>query len=156
MNPLNPVTRPCEKKASARQGKESMTRGDKLSAKEMLGPIAAACLWSAGLPAGVFAQDWRRDEFEYMREPHHFGPLCEYGIRARGSVRVLLFAVWRGAGSAQGRGAVDRRLRIRGVAPVRPALGKLRTGDGQGAALRPQGPGIGVRREHSSLPPAVM
>jgi hypothetical protein len=26
-----------------------------------------------------------------MREPHHFGPLCEYGTRARGSAPAALF-----------------------------------------------------------------
>src|SRR5262245_18866608 len=41
--------------------------------------------------AGVSAQEWRRGEYEYFRKPHHFGPLCEYRIGARGSAPVALF-----------------------------------------------------------------
>jgi len=79
-----------------------------MSAKSMLGPIAAACLWSAGLAAtGACAEDWRRGEFEYMREPHHFGPLCEYGIRARGSAPVALFGGAREVRKAEARSIRD-------------------------------------------------
>jgi hypothetical protein len=41
--------------------------------------------------AVVSAQEWRRGEYEYFKEPHRFGPLCEYRIGARGSAPVTLF-----------------------------------------------------------------
>lgn len=55
-----------------------------------------ACL---GLAAGVLAlaytgalaQEWRRGEYEYFKEPHKFGPHCEYGIGARGSAPIKFF-----------------------------------------------------------------
>ena len=39
----------------------------------------------------TWAQEWRRGEFEYFKEPHKFGPHCEYGIGARGSAPVKFF-----------------------------------------------------------------
>jgi hypothetical protein len=45
----------------------------------------------AGTVTGALAQDWRRGEYEYFKEPHHFGPACEYRIRARGTAPVALF-----------------------------------------------------------------
>src|SRR5689334_17788565 len=30
------------------------------------------------LMATASAQEWRRGEYEYFKEPHRFGPLCEY------------------------------------------------------------------------------
>jgi hypothetical protein len=55
-----------------------------------------ACLGlAAGLLAvayvGASAQEWRRGEFEYFKEPHKFGPHCEYGIGARGSAPIKFF-----------------------------------------------------------------
>lgn len=41
--------------------------------------------------ADAAAQEWRRGDFEYLARPHRFGPLCEYGIRARGYAPVALF-----------------------------------------------------------------
>jgi hypothetical protein len=40
----------------------------------------------------VFAQELRRVEYEYVNAPHKFGPLCEYGVRARGAMPIPLFA----------------------------------------------------------------
>ena len=39
----------------------------------------------------TWAQEWRRGEYEYFKEPHRFGPHCEYGIGARGSAPVKFF-----------------------------------------------------------------
>ena len=92
MNPLNPVGKPCEKGAGAPQGKENSPRGRGVCQEKMLGPIAAACLsWAGFTGSSARAEDWRCGEFEYIREPHHFCPLCGYGIRARGSAYVALF-----------------------------------------------------------------
>jgi hypothetical protein len=41
--------------------------------------------------SGISAQEWRRGEYEYFKGPHHFGPMCEYRIGARGSAPVSLF-----------------------------------------------------------------
>jgi len=41
--------------------------------------------------SGVSAQEWRRGEYEYFKEPHKFGPHCEYRIGARGSAPVKFF-----------------------------------------------------------------
>jgi hypothetical protein len=64
----------------------------------------AALLMVAGQTAA--AQEWRRGEYEYLRVPHHFGPHCEYGIRARGSAPVALFG-----GAHQVRKAEERSIR---------------------------------------------
>jgi len=41
--------------------------------------------------AGALAQEWRRGEYEYFKEPHRFGPHCEYRIGARGSAPIKFF-----------------------------------------------------------------
>jgi hypothetical protein len=51
---------------------------------------SAAVVCAAGATSS-FAQDWRRGEYEYFKEPHKFGAHCEYRIRARGSAPVALF-----------------------------------------------------------------
>jgi hypothetical protein len=51
--------------------------------------LAAALL--AMTNAGASAQEWRRGEYQYFKEPHKFGPHCEYGIGARGSAPVKFF-----------------------------------------------------------------
>jgi hypothetical protein len=54
---------------------------------------ALACLaLAAAATHHVFAQELRRVEYEYLNEPHNFGSLCEYGIRARGAIPIPLFA----------------------------------------------------------------
>src|SRR6516225_12203689 len=71
-----------------------------------------ACVGLAGLltmvvgSAVVLAQDWRRGEYEYFKEPHRFGPLCEYRIGARGSAPVALFG-----GAHQKHKAQERSIR---------------------------------------------
>jgi hypothetical protein len=62
--------------------------------------LAIACAASAS------AQEWRRGEYEYFKEAHRFGPLCEYRIRARGSAPVALFG-----GAHQARKAEARSIR---------------------------------------------
>jgi hypothetical protein len=42
-----------------------------------------------------------------MREPHHFGQFCEYGIRARGSAPVALFGGAREVRKAEARSIRD-------------------------------------------------
>src|SRR5262249_60534321 len=51
--------------------------------------LAAAMLAMANV--GASAQEWRRGEYQYFKEPHRFGPHCEYGISARGSAPVKIF-----------------------------------------------------------------
>lgn len=69
--------------------------------------LSASALLIAGVAVtGAFAQEWRRGEYEYFREPHRFGPLCEYRIRARGSAPVALFG-----GTHQKRKAEERSIR---------------------------------------------
>jgi len=54
--------------------------------------LLASCALVASVAAtSAVAQEWRRGEYEYFRQPHRFGPLCEYRIRARGSAPVVLF-----------------------------------------------------------------
>jgi hypothetical protein len=58
--------------------------------------IGFGCLAYAALIAGIastgaLAQEWRRGEYEYFKGPHHFGPLCEYRVGARGSAPWKLF-----------------------------------------------------------------
>jgi hypothetical protein len=55
------------------------------------GVVGLAVLLTIVGAATTSAQEWRRGEYEYMKQPHHFGPLCEYGIRARGVAPVALF-----------------------------------------------------------------
>jgi hypothetical protein len=66
---------------------------------------AIAVLASAALNAAS-AQEWRRGEYEYFKEAHRFGPLCEYRIRARGSAPVAFFG-----GGHQVRKAEARSIR---------------------------------------------
>jgi hypothetical protein len=65
--------------------------------------IAAIC---AFVLTSASAQEWRRGEYEYFKEPHRFGPHCEYRIRARGSAPVALFG-----GGHQVRKAEARSIR---------------------------------------------
>jgi hypothetical protein len=44
-----------------------------------------------GGSVGVSAQEWRRGDFDYFKEPHRFGPLCEYRIGAHGAAPIALF-----------------------------------------------------------------
>jgi len=79
-----------------------------MSAKRTLGFVAALCAVSAALAVGgAVAQDWRRGDYEYMKEPHHFGPLCQYGIRARGAAPVALFGGAREVKKAEARSIRD-------------------------------------------------
>lgn len=67
-----------------------------------------ACLAAFAASTGsVAAQEWRRGEFEYMKEPHHFGALCQYGIRARGAAPVALFGGAREVRKAEARSIRD-------------------------------------------------
>jgi hypothetical protein len=59
--------------------------------KGLFALLASAVVSTAVGATSSFAQDWRRGEYEYFKEPHRFGPLCEYRIRARGSAPVALF-----------------------------------------------------------------
>ncbi len=52
------------------------------------------------------AQEWRR-EYEYFKEPHRFGPLCEYRIRARGTAGVTLFGGGHQVRKAEARSVQD-------------------------------------------------
>jgi len=49
----------------------------------------------------------RTEPFEYMKESHHFGALCEYGIRARGAAPVALFGGAREVRKAEARSIRD-------------------------------------------------
>jgi hypothetical protein len=40
---------------------------------------------------GAIAEDWRRGEYQYFKEPHKFGPLCEYRIAAHGGAPLSFF-----------------------------------------------------------------
>jgi hypothetical protein len=153
MNPLNPVARPCEKRASAPQGKENSPRGRDVCQESARSD--RRCVFVVGGFAGgsACAEDWRRGEFEYMREPYHFGPLCEYGIRARGSAPVALFGGAREVRKAEAR-SIDWEFEASRV--FGPTLRKLGPGHGQRAAVRRQRPEIRVCRKRSSLPAAVM
>jgi hypothetical protein len=68
--------------------------------------MSVAALLIAAVGQTATAQDWRRGDYEYLRAPHHFGPLCEYGIRARGRAPVALFG-----GAHQVRKAEERSIR---------------------------------------------
>jgi hypothetical protein len=74
--------------------------------KFALALLASTTLTAGATVTGVSAQDWRRGEYEYFKEPHRFGPLCEYRIRARGSAPVALFG-----GAHQVRKAEARSIR---------------------------------------------
>jgi hypothetical protein len=41
--------------------------------------------------AGASPEDWRRGEYKYFKEPHKFGPLCEYRIAAHGGAPLTFF-----------------------------------------------------------------
>jgi hypothetical protein len=62
-----------------------------MSVKKGLFVLLASAVASTAGATSSFAQDWRRGEYEYFKESHRFGPLCEYRIRARGSAPVALF-----------------------------------------------------------------
>lgn len=53
------------------------------------------------------AQDWRRGDYEYFKEPHRFGPLCEYRIRAHGGAPLALFGGRREIRKAEARSIRD-------------------------------------------------
>jgi hypothetical protein len=59
------------------------------------------------LMATASAQEWRRGEYEYFKEPHRFGPLCEYRIRARGSAPVKSFGGGHQVRKAEARSVQD-------------------------------------------------
>jgi hypothetical protein len=62
----------------------------------------------AGLAlTGASAQEWRRGEYEYFKEAHRFGPLCEYRIRARGAAHVALFGGGHQVRKAEARSVQD-------------------------------------------------
>jgi hypothetical protein len=49
--------------------------------KNPLALSASAAVLVAICASSSLAQDWRRGEYEYFKEPHRFGPLCEYRTR---------------------------------------------------------------------------
>jgi hypothetical protein len=51
--------------------------------------VAVAVLMAAA--TGAWAEDWRRGEYQYFKEPHKFGALCEYRIAAHGGAPVTFF-----------------------------------------------------------------
>lgn len=68
--------------------------------KNLLALLVSAAVLTAVSASTSPAQDWRRGGYEYFKEPHRFGPLCEYRIRARGSALVALFGGAREVGAA--------------------------------------------------------
>jgi hypothetical protein len=72
--------------------------------------VAFACHALALTFDSAAAQEWRRGEFEYFKGPHKFGPLCEYGIRARGSAPVALFGGAHEVRKAEARSIQDWEL----------------------------------------------
>jgi hypothetical protein len=77
-----------------------------LGKKRVFALAVSSTLLAAFALTSASAQDWRRGEYEYLKEPHRFGPLCEYRIRARGSAPVALFG-----GGHQVRKAEARSIR---------------------------------------------
>jgi len=75
--------------------------------KNLLVLLASAAVLTAVSASTSLAQDWRRGEYEYFKEPHRFGPLCEYRIRARGSAPVALFGGAREVRKAEARSIRD-------------------------------------------------
>src|SRR5215471_2272994 len=69
--------------------------------------ITAALIIASVAVTGACAQEWRRGEYEYFKEPHRFGPLCEYRIRARGSAHVTLFGGGHQVRKAEARSVQD-------------------------------------------------
>jgi hypothetical protein len=69
--------------------------------------LASAAVFTAAGITGGLAQDWRRGEYEYFKEPHRFGALCEYRIRARGSAPVTLFGGGHQVKKAEARSILD-------------------------------------------------
>ena len=57
--------------------------------KRLMTLAALATLMTAA--TGAWAQDWRRGEYQYFKEPHKFGPLCEYRIAAHGGAPIAFF-----------------------------------------------------------------
>jgi hypothetical protein len=78
-----------------------------ITGKTLLAFFAAAAVLTAASASTSRAQDWRRGEYEYFKEPHRFGPLCEYRIRARGSAPVALFGGAREVRKAEARSIRD-------------------------------------------------
>ena len=66
----------------------------------------ALILCAVGAASGAQAQDWRRGEYQYFKEPHKFGPHCEYRIAAHGGAPVALFG-----GAREARKAEQRAIR---------------------------------------------
>src|SRR5262249_10709212 len=75
--------------------------------KDVLAVMASAAVLTAVCASAALAQEWRRGEYEYFKEPHRFGPLCEYRIRARGSAPVTLFGGAREVRKAEARSIRD-------------------------------------------------
>jgi len=75
--------------------------------KDLLALLAAAAVVTTVCASSSLAQDWRRGDYEYFKEPHRFGPLCEYRIRARGSAPVALFGGAREVKKAEARSIRD-------------------------------------------------
>jgi len=75
--------------------------------KNPLALSASAAMLVAICASSSLAQDWRRGEYEYFKEPHRFGPLCEYRIRARGAAPVALFGGAREVRKAEARSIRD-------------------------------------------------
>jgi hypothetical protein len=74
----------------------------------MLPEVAGPGTRVAGLAlTAASAQEWRRGEYEYFKEPHRFGPLCEYRIRARGAAHVALFGGGHQVRKAEARSVQD-------------------------------------------------
>src|SRR5262245_55326603 len=77
-----------------------------LAKRVVMGLMGALAVAGLALTAAS-AQEWRRGEYEYFKEPHRFGPLCEYRIRARGSAPMALFGGAREVRKAEARSIRD-------------------------------------------------
>jgi hypothetical protein len=77
-----------------------------LAQRVVMGLTGALAVAGLALTAAS-AQEWRRGEYEYFKEPHRFGPLCEYRIRARGSAHVALFGGGHQVRKAEARSVQD-------------------------------------------------
>jgi len=75
--------------------------------KDVLALLVSAAVLTAVSTSTSLAQEWRRGEYEYFKEPHRFGPLCEYRIRARGSAHVALFGGGHQVRKAEARSVQD-------------------------------------------------
>ena len=77
-----------------------------LAQRVVMGLTGALAVAGLALTAAS-AQEWRRGEYEYFKEPHRFGPLCEYRIRARGAAHVALFGGGHQVRKAEARSVQD-------------------------------------------------